>query len=78
MKTLNDAVQERFGRMVINLCEAEVFLADREAKIAELEQENERLAGLLAQYPPETVRAVEETFDTTFDSGNVDDMVAAL
>jgi hypothetical protein len=40
MKTVNDAVQERLGRMIINLCEAEVFLSDREAKIAELEQEN--------------------------------------
>ncbi len=47
MKTVNDAVQERLGRMIINLCEAEVFLSDREAKIAELEQENADLKAKL-------------------------------
>ena len=38
MRTMNDAVKDRLGALLISLCEAEVFLAERDARIAELER----------------------------------------
>jgi hypothetical protein len=39
MKTMNDAVKEKLGQLLLTICEAEVAIAQRDERIAELEAE---------------------------------------
>lgn len=39
MKTMNEAVQTKLGQLILTICEAEVAIAQRDERIAELEAE---------------------------------------
>lgn len=43
MKSMNEVVQGRLGALSMSLCEAEIVISDRDARIAELEEEIEAL-----------------------------------
>lgn len=61
---MNEAVKKRLAHLIFSLCEAEVFLSNREAVIAELEEENNNLRAKLAELGGDEIPAMQILGDT--------------